>query len=443
MLESIINLGIKGSDLVATQLKNLQKQKQLLSKKENVTLGARIAARREERKTEKAAGVRLPTKAEREFKANTVNVESNKTEIEKPKKEERKQSEYEQQVRAGLSNAKSQAMSSVVSMDGGNLAKAGMGAVASLIPVIGSQVADALNFAVDAMKAFKDKIKQQASIVADTQSKVNDITNSFKKGAKAKNFEDFIGFDVKDAKGKVSRQGRTDISKSEQAAIMNSIKASMGKVSDEFGKSVSKLFISENGKTKYDSGQATSLAQGNFSALGNDKGFFMQQISNGFSGLPPSMKQALTSQMFGMIGEDDKDIQNDYGIKSTITSFDNRNRNKAAEGLNSGAGAEANIANAMKIENVIDKLDLKLQSTVSSLTDRVTRIADAKSPMEEMKRQGKEILTGAAQAAADAVKAGSDAAVAAIAAQKDAVVQGMADIGNSVKGKLSGLNPFR
>ena len=96
----------------------------------------------------------------------------------------------------------------------------------------------------------------------------------------------------------------------------------------------------------------------------------------------------------------------------------------------------------MRIENVLDRLDLKLQSTVSSLTDRVVKIADAKSPMEEMKRQGKEILTGAAQAAADAVKAGSDAAVAAIGAQKDAVVQSMAEIGTSIKGNLSGLNPF-
>ena len=440
-LESVINLGIKGSELVATKLKDLQKQKQALSKKENISLGSKIQARRAERKVERENNIPLSTKAERDLKASKDKPKAGEKKEEKPK-EERKPGAYETQVREGLANAKSQAANSVLSLDGGNLAKAGMGAVASLIPVIGSQIADALNFAVDAMKAFKDKIKNQASIVADTQAKVNDITNSFKKNAKGKTFEDFIGFDVKDAKGKISRQGRTDLNKSEQAAIIKSISSTMGKVSDEFGKSVSKLFIGDNGKTKYDSEQATSLAQGNFASLGSDKGFFMQQISNGFSGLPPSMKQALTSQMFEMIDPGERDVQNNYGIKSTMTSFDNRNRNKAAAGLNSGAGAEANIANAMRIENVLDRLDLKLQSTVSSLTDRVVKIADAKSPMEEMKRQGKEILTGAAQAAADAVKAGSDAAVAAIGAQKDAVVQSMAEIGTSIKGNLSGLNPF-
>lgn len=442
-LESVINLGIKGSELVATKLKDLQKQKANLSKKSDVSLGSKIQARRTERKVERESGIKLSTKSERDsIRASNVNVESNKTEIEKPKSEERKPGAYETQVREGFANAKSQAASSVISMDGGNLAKAGMGAVASLIPVIGSQVADALNFAVDAMKAFKDKIKQQAQIVADTQAQVNTITNSFKKNVKSKTFEDFIGFDVKDAKGKVTRQGRSDLTKSDQAAIIKSISSSMGKVSDEFGKSVSKLFISENGKTKYDVEQSTALAQGNFSALGNDKGFFMQQISNGFSGLPPSMKQALTSQMFNMLEPGERDVQNNYGIKSTVAGFDARNRNKAAAGLDSGKGAEANIKNAMFIEDTIDKLDLKLQSTVGSLTDRVVKIADAKDPMTEMKRQGKEILTGAAQAAADAVKAGSDAAVAAIGAQKDAVVQSMAEIGTSIKGKLSGLNPF-
>ena len=437
-VESVISLGIKGSDLVSSQLKKLQKQKTDLSKKSDVKLGSKLETRRAERKEEKAAGVRLPTKAEREFRAGTETAESAKAEKEKDKEKD-KPGAYETQVKTGLANAKSQAASSVLSLDGGNLAKAGMGAVASLIPVIGSQVADALNFAVDAMKAFKDKIKQQAGIVADTQSKVNEITNSFKKGAKAKTFEDFIGFDSTDKAGKKVRQGRSDLTKGDQAAIITAISSSMGKVSDDFGKEVSKLFISENGKTKYDVSQSTELAKGNFSALGNDKGFFMQQISSGFSGLPPSMKQKLTSQMFGMLDPEERDIQNDYGIKSVQASFDNRTRNKASAGLNSGKGAEANIGNAMRIEDTIDKLDLKLQSTVGSLTDRVVKIADAKSPVDEMKRQGKEILTGAAEAAAAAVKQASDAAVGAITAQKDAVVQGFADMGNSIKGSIGGI----
>lgn len=368
MLESVINLGIKGSDLVASTLSKLQKQKQGLTKKTDVQLGSKsfgekLKARREERKAEREDNVKLPTKADREQEAKYDKTKSekadNESKPEKPEKPKKEESDYGKNLKSELAGAKAQAISAIQQFNGTGLAQAGVKAVSSAIPVIGTAIGEAFNSIVDAVVAFKDKIKQQSAIVADTAAKNNDITNSLK----GKKFEDMV-------------KGRKDISKSEQATIISSISGSMGKLSNDFQKAIGGLYQSEDGKKKYDVAQSTSLAQGNFSALGNDKGFFMQQISSGFSGLPPSVKQKLTSQMFGMITPEERDVQNDYGNRSTQTAFDNLDRTQAEKYVGAG-GAGNNEAMALKIQDSMYKLDMKVAEGMSAMIQKVNNIAKA------------------------------------------------------------------
>lgn len=470
MVESIINLGIKGNDLVESQIKKIQSEKTKLEKKSTVSIGSTISnlpkpgqgkgygVLAANKITDKPRDRKDETTSMQVDKiiANSISLkeggketESDKSDIGKKadSKQENKDSflsQYGQQVKTGFANAKNQAANSVLSMSGTGMAQAGIGAVTALIPVVGTQIGQAINFAIDAMKAFKEKIKQQASIVADTQAKVNDITNSFRKDVKGKSFEDFIGFDVKDKSGKTVRKERSDISQSEQAAIITSISSSMGKISSDFAKSVSDLFVSNDGKTNYDIGQATELAKGNFGALGTDKGFFMQQISSGFQGLPPSMKQKLTSQMFGMISPEERDIQNDMGIRSVQTGFDEKMRDKAAIGLGrTSKEVQANIGNAVRIQDIEDKLDLALQGVIAKATDRIARIANSGNPVQEIKSQGSEIVAGAASAASAAITSMSKDVVKSMNETKENFKQNMAEIGNSIKGNLQSLNPFK
>lgn len=181
--------------------------------------------------------------------------------------ENKKQTVYSQNLKSEMAGAKSQAVSNINSFNGTGLAQAGIKGVGSLAGPLGTMAAEALNGVIDAVVAFSKKMKEQGAIVADTAQKDSDIFNKLgKKG-------DFSGITK-----------RQDISKTEQAAFVNAVSSSMGNLSTDFQKSISTL-MEKNGKAT-DVNQAQSLAQGNFSALGNDKGFFMQQISSGFGVCP-------------------------------------------------------------------------------------------------------------------------------------------------------------
>lgn len=402
-IESIVNLGIKGDKLIESQLNKLQKQKQNLSKKSDVTLGSKISARREERKSERDSGVRLFNKAEREHAQNREAGNDAKPEKEnsgKEKPEKKQESEYSKNLKSELAGAKNQAVGSIQNFNGTGLAQAGIKAVTSAIPVIGTSIGEAMNSVIDAIVSFKDKIKQQSAIVADTADKRNTVTNAFSSSVKGKTFDDFVGkekYSYKDKKGKTqtgTKSKREDISKAEQAGIISSISGSMGKLTEEFQKEAGKLFTSEDGKKKYDVSQSTALAQGNFGALGTDKGFFMQQISSGFSGLPPSMKQKLTGQMFSMITPEERDVQNDVKERSTQTAFDNLDRTQAEKYVGAGGKTGNNVARALEIQEIVYSLDMKIAEQMSKAINTVANIAKAPDINAAMMAEFKGAVSG-------------------------------------------------
>ena len=159
MIESVINLGIKGSELVASRLKAIQDGKKKIEKKTDVNLNLPKAT---------PSGSQPGNEPKPE-------IETGK---DKPQKEEKKQdSEYTKNLKSEMSGAKSQAVSSINSFNGTGLAQAGIKGVGALAGPIGTMAAEALNGVVDAVVAFKEKMKQQAAIVADTGAKNNDIFN--------------------------------------------------------------------------------------------------------------------------------------------------------------------------------------------------------------------------------------------------------------------------
>lgn len=337
MIESVINLGIKGSELVASRLKAIQDGKKKIEKKTDVNLN-------------------LPKAVPSGSQPGNEPKQEPETGKDKPQKENKKQdSEYTKNLKSEMAGAKSQAVSSINSFNGTGLAQAGIKGVGALAGPIGTMAAEALNGVIDAVVAFSKKMKEQGAIVADTAQKDSDIFNKLgKKG-------DFSGITK-----------RQDISKTEQAAFVNAVSSSMGNLSTDFQKSISTL-MEKNGKAT-DINQAQSLAQGNFSALGNDKGFFMQQISSGFGGLPPSMKQALTSQMFDMIEPDDLYEQKDEGIRGQMKRFDELDRSNAQQYL---GDKNKNLDRAMEIQQITTQLDLTIAKGMEKMIDTVRRVSTA------------------------------------------------------------------
>ena len=159
LIESVIKLGIKGSELVASRLKGIQDNKKKIEKKTDVNLN-------------------LPKATPSGSQPGNEPKQEPETGKDKPQKEEKKQdSEYTKNLKSEMSGAKSQAVSSINSFNGTGLAQAGIKGVGALAGPIGTMAAEALNGVVDAVVAFKEKMKQQAAIVADTGAKNNDIFN--------------------------------------------------------------------------------------------------------------------------------------------------------------------------------------------------------------------------------------------------------------------------
>ena len=451
-VESIINLGIKGVDLVTSLIAKLNKNKKDLTKKSDVNLSGKVVtAGFGTKRVNQATGQVQRTSQEAAEKIRERIAKETEKE-----KEKGQPSEYGKNLKSELAANKAQAANSVLSFDGIKTAQAVIGAATAFIPVVDG-VGKAINFMIDAAVSFKNKIKSQVAIVADTQAKNNEITNSYVKNSKEtllsgstlKEEKYNVKEEIKGRNGRtgkfrevektrmvVDKAGRDDISKAEKAGIMSGLSASMGKLSDSFVKEANKLFVSDDGKKKYDIGQSTELAKGNFNALGTDKGFFMNQISSQFGNLPPSMRQKLTSQMFSMIKPEERDEQNDYGIRTANTKFDEMNRTSAANGLNAGAGANNNIALAEKVQRVEDKLSNMMQGGVSTIINKVDKIASAKDPKAAIASEFNDMKDAIKKGAIESMNAVSNGFKQTLTETGEAFKSTMNEVGSSIKDAL-------
>ena len=79
---------------------------------------------------------------------------------------------------------------------------------------------------------------------------------------------------------------------SEKSGVIENVASKFGKITPALSSLIDKLLSGNN-----DIQQASEIAAGNFQALGTDQGYFMQQISDSLGSLPPTMKQAIMTQL--------------------------------------------------------------------------------------------------------------------------------------------------
>jgi len=336
LITEILQLGIKGSDLVLRQLKQIQEIKKRVAQISNVRMaisttkgvtGQELAENRPLSYTE-------PTKPP----PKPDDKDSGKDKSEKR--------DYAKEFRQSAN----QAFQGAASLDTGALL-AGLGNALNLVSFGVSGVLATMG---QAALTFKDKIKAAAQGYADTKDALNTAANYA-------GDEQFLrGGD------KTPFKSRGDISTNEQRGIIEALGSQYGKFSLEFKDAVRTLYGTRD--NPYDVKQTTAIAQGNFEALGTDQGFFMQKIANSLQNLPPSAKKELMPQLWTMIPDADRFKQNDAGIRATNTEFDDLNRQRESRLLYGESGKDMKrISNAKAIQETQNEIDQGLADAAGSL----------------------------------------------------------------------------
>lgn len=362
MISEVLSLGIKGADLVAGKLKEIQKQKAALSRPAKVPLSI----------MQKLAGV-AAVGAALALARPQPGSEGAKAAKEAREKKTRSGPGLDETA-LGLAQGAS-------SLDATSTAQSALTGIGAMFGPQGAFISGIASAFVGAASAFTDKIQNAAKSWADTTK----IANTAQNFAGRENFLRGPG-------------ERTDISRSEQAHFIQGLGARFGRfdaANDEFRKSVSMFFNATNKQNqKLDAEQAAQLTQGNFSALGTDKGFFLQKISDSIAGLPPSLQKALQPQLLGMISPEERMVQHDLGARQTTTGFDEMNRGQQAQLLRDPNA----ISNAATVQNLQNKGEALLIEQMSKLITAIEKLVNLFSTPGNLQDKGKFILRAGAAA---------------------------------------------
>jgi len=378
MVEEILKLGIKGSDIVASQLKKLQGEKKKFASPAQlrVSMGKNLdqaPAGRDLAADRAAVGPLEPVKTEDRQSKETARAEKD-AEQQSTTAAERWQ-KVGQAANTIFQGAASLSTSGLISSLGQALGET---------PFIGALFGVAATIGNSAL-TFKDKIKQAAAGWEDTLQARN-VASFYSRGD-----EQFLKF--ADRSGK----GRSDISTGEQRAITETLGAQYGRFSADFREALNSLY-GDRAKTgeRFDTRQTTSLAAGNFESLGTDQGFFLQKLSNSISSMPPSMRQSLMPQLFRMVSPEDRMTQSEplTGIRSANASFDEQARGQDAAMLNAGNGMAANLNYASQIQGIQNQIDAGLAAAASALVSGLDKIARSISEMNDPNKTTKQKMEG-------------------------------------------------
>jgi hypothetical protein len=331
MITSVLNLGIKGSELVLAKLQKIQKAKEKFIKpgKTTVTLKAQSDKQKQDQTTQQ------------QQQATTQQQADQKKEDDSKKKES--------DAYKDVANSAKGAAAGLATLSAGSALKGVTGLLAA-IPVVGVGVSKAAEGIITAAESFRSNVENATKINFDTvqsQSRIGGLIQ----GSKGGNFTDRVDLDI-----------------NSQRALAESLGEKFGIVQKPMQDAIKELFKSKDGKS-VDAQQAAQLAQGQFSALGTDKGFFLQKIQDQLNGLPPSLKQAMTSSLLKNVGKEEQMTETSTGARQAVTDFDNEQRARAADIATPDA-----IKNALEITGMLNKIDGTLNGGFSKMITTLEKV---------------------------------------------------------------------
>lgn len=159
------------------------------------------------------------------------------------------------------------------------------------------------------------------------------------------------------------------MSRAQSAALSNSLIPTIGKINagSPMEKELIRLFKTENGKV-VNREQAMGLSQGNFSSLGTNKGFFLNQISQQANGLPPEMAQAMRAQLIRSVGKPELQTES---ARHRVNQVEMERQDLA----NAEAIASATSADIVESNRLLNNLSLEMVKSAGSLNKALNEAA--------------------------------------------------------------------
>lgn len=326
---AVVQLGIKGSDIVLSTFKKIDSAKNKFGKMASMALGGMSGAL-----------AKAPTTTPEQAKQPLAQGEKTSQALNKLGTIAKETGGALKGV-AGAAASMDAASFLVGASDAIGAAARGLGTVGAIAGIATSIASTSVQIASGALNAIK---AAQGSAI-DTLEK--------------RSRQKFFGG------GSIFAGTGQKFSMDEQAQVLNSVVGRFGKVTERFGREIGDLL-----KSGKDYQQVSAVAGGNYSALGTDKGFFMQKIADQFSNLPPSLAQNLNSQIFGSLDKSEFQEDEARDVRSTRAQMDNQDREAQVERANTS------IKGALALNQAFNTLTNDLIRVGSNLDGVVTSFAN-------------------------------------------------------------------
>ena len=382
MIEEVLSLGVKGADLVLSQLEKIQEEKEKFARPSNVSINAAqnsafppAPGQKSEQKDTKGQSVLKSildaVKAQKdalvkgiEGKGKTKQASDQPKPQNQPTTPEEKKKEEKNETLEKLGQSAKGAAQGLATLSSGNAIR-GVAQLLRAIPYVGDSLAEGTTMAVTALESFRANVENASKISLDTAESKSRIGNLVQ-GSRGENFT-----------------GRVDLDLNAQRALAESLGDRFGIVQKPLQDAIKELYKDQNGK-KVDVNQASQLAQGNFAALGTDKGFFLQKIADQLQSLPPTMRQAMEASLLKNVTKAEQMTETSADERGTVTRFDKAQRDRAKDIMGESSvgsdGVKRSAAdNALQIATAMNQLDGSLNRNFNSLLngirDALNRVA--------------------------------------------------------------------
>ena len=281
----LVTLGMKGQNLVLSQMDKIRKSGKDLSKKKTVV--DLIA------KTEKRPSVVTPEKTIEQMKAQNTKAQkaiekkagASKTKDEKKdnksEKDNKKRTDEDKKNNSKFSKSVDKFGNSATNLAHGSAHLDPAAAIGSGLGELAKMTGIGIPFA----------IAGAALTMATNTMNMARTTTAEQHGLTQRNATaDYYG-------GKI---GQTDrVSNAEQAALRMTVGSSFGVIQKPLADAINKLSF---GKENYNTAALARVASGNWQSTGTDKGWMVQQLADSFQGLPPSIAQKFQASLLNQFG---------------------------------------------------------------------------------------------------------------------------------------------
>ena len=281
----LVTLGMKGQNLVLSQMDKIRKSGKDLSKKKTVV--DLIA------KTEKRPSVVTPEKTIEQMKAQNTKAQkaiekkagASKTKDEKKdnksEKDNKKRTDEDKKNNSKFSKSVDKFGNSATNLAHGSAHLDPAAAIGSGLGELAKMTGIGIPFA----------IAGAALTMASNTMNMARTTTAEQHGLTQRNATaDYYG-------GKI---GQTDrMSNAEQAALRMTVGSSFGVIQKPLADAINKLSF---GKENYNTAALARVASGNWQSTGTDKGWMVQQLADSFQGLPPSIAQKFQASLLNQFG---------------------------------------------------------------------------------------------------------------------------------------------